>query len=80
LKAISSFLGSIDEEAAVFRYKDIMGNILDVVIEVLKVDEDQGQQSLQSLVELSEAHGEIWQQHLSKLIYVAAEVMKNEHF
>ena len=40
LKAITSFLGSIDDEEAVLKYQDLMDGILDVVIEVQRTDED----------------------------------------
>lgn len=40
LKAITSFLGSIDDEPAVLKYQDLMDGILDVVIDVLRSDEE----------------------------------------
>jgi hypothetical protein len=42
LKAMICFLTSIEEEDEVMRYKSIMDGCLDVVIEVLKTDEDEG--------------------------------------
>lgn len=60
LKAFTSFLESIEEEETVLRYQDIMIGILDIVIEVLRTDEENGKQSLESLIELTEMHGEIW--------------------
>ena len=53
LKAITSFLGSIDDEGAVLKYQDLMHNILDVVIDVLRSDEDKGKASLESMIELT---------------------------
>jgi len=53
LKAITSFLGSIDDEEAVLKYQDLMDGILDVVIEVLKTDEEKGKASLESMIELT---------------------------
>ena len=38
----------------------MMGEILDIVVEVLKTDEDQGTQALESLIELTQSFGEIW--------------------
>lgn len=53
LKAITSFLGSIDDEQTVMKYQDLMDGILDVVIEVLRSDEEQGKASLESMIELT---------------------------
>ena len=53
LKAITSFLGSIDDESAVLKYEGMMDWILDVVIDVLRSNEDQGKSSLESMIELT---------------------------
>jgi len=53
LKAITSFLGSIDDEVAVLKYQPMMDWILEIVIEVLRTDEDKGKASLESLIELT---------------------------
>ncbi|MFN9900693.1 MAG: hypothetical protein ACK55Z_18315 [bacterium] len=39
LKAITSFLSSIDDEEVVLKYKSLTEKLLNVVVEVLKVDE-----------------------------------------
>lgn len=75
LKAITSFLGSIDDEATVLKYQDLMDGILDVVIEVLRSDEDQGKASLESMIELTQSHGEIWGKVTEKLIFVIAQIV-----
>lgn len=80
LKAISIFLSSIDDEDEVLKYKGIMEGLLQVVIEVMKEDETQGQSSLEALIELTSSHGEIWNQSASKLIFVVSEVIKNREF
>jgi len=72
LKAITSFLGSIDDESTVLKYQDLMDNILDVIIDVLRTDETKGQASLESMIELSQTHGEIWTKVFSKLLYVVS--------
>ena len=72
LKAITSFLGSIDEEEAVLKYQDLMDGILDVVIEVLRTDEDKGKASLESMIELTQSHGEIWTKVAEKLLFVVS--------
>ena len=48
----------------------MMGEILDIVVEVLKTDEDQGTQALESLIELTQSFGEIWNASSEKLLYV----------
>jgi len=53
LKATTSFLCSIDDEAAVLKYQDLMERLLEVVIDVLRSDEDKGKASLESLIELT---------------------------
>jgi hypothetical protein len=53
LKAITSFLSSIDDEAAVLKYQNIMGEIVDIVIEVLKSSEDLGRTSIETLIDLT---------------------------
>ena len=52
-KALTSFLTSIEDEDQVMQYSGMMGEILDIVVEVLKSDEDQGTQALESLIELT---------------------------
>ena len=80
MKAISVFLGSIDDEETVLKYREMMGGILDVLIEVLKEDEEQGLKSIDSLIELTNSHGDIWSQVMDKLLFVVSEVMKNKQF
>ena len=46
LRALTSFLCSIEDEDNVLKYQDMMSQLLDIVIEVLKTDEDQGQASI----------------------------------
>ena len=80
LKAITSFLSSIDEESAVLKYQGIMSQLIDVVIEVLRSDEEKGRASMETLIELTQNHGEIWNQDAAKLIYVVSQVIQNKNF
>ena len=57
-----------------------MDKILDVVIEVLRTDETNGQTSLESLIQLTEAYGEIWTKTISKLIFVISQIIANKNF
>lgn len=80
LKAITAFLSSIGDEEVLMKYASAMDNILDVVISVLQHDEEQGQASLESIIELTQVHGEIWEKSCGKLIFVMSEVMKANNF
>ena len=80
LRAITSFLSSIDDEEVVLKYKGMMGDLLDVVIAVLQQDETQGQDSLASMIELTASHGDVWGGCMAKLIFVVSEIMKNREF
>lgn len=80
LKAITAFLCSIEEESIVLKYQDMMGSLLDMVVEVLRNDEDKGRSAIDSMIELSQYHGEIWSLVIDKLIFVVSEIIKNESF
>jgi len=57
-----------------------MASLLDIVVEVIQVDEEQGKESLEALIELTNLFGEIWRDCGPKLIFVCSEVMKNRAF
>ena len=57
-----------------------MGWILDVVIDVLRSDEDKGKASLESLIELTQSHGEIWSTVMAKLLFVVSQIAQNKSF
>jgi hypothetical protein len=80
LKALTSFLTSIEDEEEVLKYKGMMPAILDIVINVLQEDETEGEASIQSLIELTEMCGEIWTDCLDKLLYVSGQIMKADTF
>lgn len=80
LKAITSFLSSIDDTEEVIKYKSMMEGLLDVVIQVMQSDETQGQASLESMIELTHSHGDIWADCMPKLIYIVSQVMTNKDF
>lgn len=62
------------------QYAPNMTNLLDIVVEVLQADEEQGKESLEALIELTNLFGEIWNSCGEKLIFVCSEVMKNKNF
>ena len=80
LKALTCFITSIDEEDEVMKYKGMMEQLLNVVIQVLLTAEEEGKASLESLIELTQSYPEIWSTSMSKLIYVCSEIMKNKNF
>jgi hypothetical protein len=80
LKAITSFLSSIEDTTVVLKYKALTEKLLAVVIEVLQKDEDKGRASLEVMIELTQTHGEIWEGQTSTLINVVSEVMRNTDF
>ena len=49
--------------------------LLEIVIDVLRQDEDKGKASLESLIELTQNHGEIWSQVMTKLIYIVSQIV-----
>jgi len=57
-----------------------MASLLDIVVEVIQADEEQGKESLEALIELTNLFGEIWKDCGQKLIFVSSEVMKNRDF
>ena len=80
LKALSCFLTSIDEEDEVMKYQAMMPSLLDVVIQVLQSDEEEGTASLESLIEVTQAYAEVWTPCVEKLVFVCSEIMKNNAF
>jgi hypothetical protein len=80
LKALTSFLGCLDDETNVMGYKQMMGKLIDIVIQVLQSNEDEGRASLQSLIDLTGAYVEVWSGEIKKLIFVCSEIMKTTTF
>lgn len=52
-----------------------MDGILEVVIDVLRSDEEQGKASLESMIELTQSHGEIWAKVAEKLLFVVSQII-----
>ncbi len=79
-KAMTKHLSMLEDEDLVLKFSPNMTNLLDILVEVIKADEEQGKESLEALIELTNLFGEIWNQSGEKLIYVSSEVMKNRDF
>jgi hypothetical protein len=72
LKAISAFISGIDDSTVALEFSPVLPMLLDVIIEALQADEDQGRNALESLCELTSAHPECWKSATSKLLNVTA--------
>ena len=68
LKTLTCFLTSFEEEDEVMKYKGMMEQLLDVVIQVLITAEEEGKASLESLIELTQSYADIWSPCIGKLI------------
>jgi hypothetical protein len=80
LKATSKFLSSIEDQDLVVENSGIIEPILETVVLALKTDEEQGKQSLQSLVDLTVYHSEVWNKFIPSLLSVTVEIMKAKSF
>jgi len=60
LKATSSFLTSIEDEATLQVFQPLMQLILNTMVEALKTEEEQGKLALESIVELTKIHPQCW--------------------
>jgi len=66
------FISQIDDTNAITKYPGIMEGLLDVVVDVLKVDESLGQEAFEAMIEMTLSHHEVWGNCVSKLIYVVS--------
>ena len=72
LKAVSAFVGGVDDSSIAAGFAPVLSLLLNVVVEALQEDEDQGRQALESLCELTSAHPECWKTDTPKLLNVTA--------
>ena len=70
LKATAAFLTSNDDSEIVLSYIEIIPHLLNTVVEALKTNEEQGKQALESMIELTNVHPEIWKNTASQLVNV----------
>lgn len=75
LKATTSFLTSFDDSDLVVQYEEVMPQILSVMVEALKTNEDQGRLALESLQELTNTCPELWKKSTSQLVNVVSQIM-----
>jgi len=79
LRAVTAFLSSIEDQEVVLKFVSTLDIILLIIVEALKFDEDSGRVGLESLAELTSAHGEVWK-NPAKLLEITSEVMKYPKF
>ena len=80
LKATSSFITSLDETDVALQLADLVSTILTTVIEALKVDEDAGRSTLESMIDMAEFHQEIFKDYGTVLVDVISQIMLNKDF
>lgn len=80
LKATSSFITSLDETDVALQLADLVNTILATVIEALKVDEEAGRSTLESMIDMAEFHQEIFKDYGTVLVDVISQIMLNKEF
>ena len=80
LKATIAFLTSIDDTDTVMQYQGVIPQILAVVVEALKENEEQGRLALESMQELTNSFPEIWKQASAQLVNVVSQVIVQKSF
>ena len=80
LKAVSAFISGIDDSTIALQFTPVLALLLNVIVEALQQDEDQGRAALESLCELTSAHPECWKTETPKLLNVTAQVAQQKTF
>ena len=80
LKATTAFLTSIEDSDIVLQFIEVIPQLLSTVVEALKTNEDQGKNALESMVELTNTHPEIWKNTTNQLVNVISQVMLTKTF
>lgn len=80
LKAITAFLSGIDDQDVVMEFEPILSFIIKTVKLSLSSDEETGRQALESLVELTGAHPEVWKNNTDNLLLTITTILQNKEF
>lgn len=80
LKAITAFFTSIDDSSVVIGYIEIIPLLLNTVVDALKTNEEQGKRALESMIELTNTHPEIWKNNTNLLINVMSQIITQTTF
>jgi len=65
-------MSGLDDSSVALEFSTVLPMLLDVIVEALHKDEDQGRQALESLGELTSAHPECWKTSTTKLLSVTS--------
>jgi len=80
LKAVAAFVSGIDDSEVALEFAPVLALLLNVIVEALHVDEEQGRQALDSLGELTSVHPECWKTETSKLLNISAQIAQQKSF
>jgi hypothetical protein len=80
VKATTTFLTSITEEAIVNGFRPLMQPILNIMVEALQADESQGKLALESMVELTKIHPQAWKDTTAQLVKIVSDIIKMKDF
>jgi importin-5 len=80
LKATTAFLTSVDDSETALAYMEIIPHLLNTVVEALQTNEEQGKVALESMVDLTNTHPEIFKNMTGQLINVISQVMTQKNF
>ena len=80
LKATTAFLTSVDDSELALQYIEIIPHLLNTVVEALQTNEEQGKMALESMIDLTNTHPEIFKNMTSKLVNVFSQVMITKTF
>lgn len=80
LKATSSFITSLDDSKVAMELADLISIILNTVIEALKVDEEAGKSTLESLIDIADFHPDMFKEYGTTLVEVVSQIMLNKDF
>lgn len=80
LKATTAFLTSIDDSDLALQYVEIIPHMLNTVVEALQTNEEQGKMAIESMIDLTNTHPEIFKNMTAKLVNVFSQVMIQSTF
>ena len=75
LKATTAFLTSVDDSDMALSYVEIIPHLLNTVVDALKEKEEQGRQALESMIDLTNTHPEMFKSTTNQLVNVISQIM-----
>ena len=75
IKTMVSYLSSIESAELLGRMKGILNEFVEIMIEVLKYDEEEGKKILESLINLTENQPDIWDNNLPGIILICSRII-----